>query len=91
MQRNIIDKGFLLRPCTVSNIWNYGGQPANLEVYPYTHKLGVATKHDCIGFLHKDKKTWNFFVNFYNFSGYSEYDSEIKNNYTIFTTSTDKL
>jgi hypothetical protein len=81
------DKGFLLRPCTVSNIWGYGGHPKNLEVYPYTHKLGAATKYNCIGFLHKDKKTWNFFVNFYNFSGYSEYDSEIKNNYTIFTKS----
>ena len=83
----LFDKGFLLRPCTVSNIWSYGGHHKNLEVYPYTHKLGAATKYDCIGFLHISNKTWNFFVNFYNFSGYSEYDSEIKNNYTIFTKS----
>ena len=78
------DSGFLLRP-PARRVHAGLGHRESLEVYPYKQQLGVATRYDCVGFLHKARSLWRLYVNFYSFNGYSEYDSLMQNNYSINT------
>ena len=77
------NKGFLVRPASIKGHPGIGHR-VSLEVYPYQQKLGVATVNDCIGFLHKSRSMWKLYVNFYSFNGYSEYESIIQNNFSIY-------
>ena len=77
------NKGFLIRPASIKGHPGIGHR-VSLEVYPYQQKLGVTTVNDCIGFLHKSRSMWKLYLNFYSFNGYSEYESIIQNNFSIY-------
>ena len=76
-------KGFSVRPSSIKGHPGIGHR-VSLEVYPYQQKLGVATVNECIAFLHKSRSMWKLYVNFYSFNSYSEYESIIENNFSIY-------
>jgi hypothetical protein len=78
------DSGFMLRTGTV-NLRGGLSSKGMLEVYPYNKRFGTANVHDCVGFLHTSNSQWKLYINFYNFSGYSDYSHEIENNISIST------
>ena len=79
----LLDKEFSVRPSSIKGHPGIGHR-VSLEIYPYQQKLGVATVNECIGFLHKSRSMWKLYVNFYSFKSYSEYESIIKNNFSIY-------
>jgi hypothetical protein len=76
-------KEFSVRPSSIKGHPGIGHR-ISLEIYPYQQKLGVATVNECIGFLHKSRSMWKLYVNFYSFNSYSDYESIIKNNFSIY-------
>ena len=78
----LLNTGFSLRPRT-TNLSGGVGSKISLEVYPYNKGLGIATVHDCVGFLHTSRKKWKLYINLYKSDGYLEDGTLIIDNLSI--------
>lgn len=80
----LLNTGFSLRPGTTIPYGGVGSK-ISLEIYPYNKGLGIATVHDCVGFLHTSRKKWKLYVNLYKSDGYLEDGTLIIDNLSIWS------